>query len=259
MIDLHCHVLPGIDDGPRTWEESLALVRASGEGGVKRIVATSHVSPHYPNDARVIAERVEELNERLRAADVEVEVLPGAEVAITQLDELEEGELARLQLGGNQARGGWLLLESPFTQVVDAIVPISERLLERGHRLLLAHPERCLGFHRRPELLSELAERGVLTSVTAGALVGQFGREVQRFALWMASEGLVDNVASDAHELARRRPGLIGPLERVGLARHADALTCTLPAALLAGEEPERPGVLLAWPHARRWWQLRSA
>lgn len=266
MIDLHCHVLPGIDDGPRTWADSLALVRASQAAGVRQIVATSHVSAQYPNDSRTIAGLVEELNSRLRAANVDVVVLPGAEVAMTALDELAPGELDMLQLGGSQrsrgsgSGGGWLLLESPFTVAIDVIVPLSEGLLERGYRLLLAHPERCAGFHRRPELLSELAALGVLTSVTAGALVGRFGRDIERFALWMAEQGLVDNVASDAHDLGGRRPGLLEPLERAGLAAYVEALTCTVPAAVLAGDEPTRPGSLRAVRRpTRRWWRLRRA
>ncbi len=267
MIDLHCHVLPGIDDGPSSWDESVALVRACAAGGVARIAATPHVSAQYPNDSRVIGELVEQLNERLAAAGVDVEVLPGAEVAVTQLDELAEGELERLVLGGpgDRAgssppnRGGWLLLESPFTPAINVLAPVCERLLERGFSLLLAHPERCPGFHRRPELLRALADRGVLTSVTAGALSGQFGREVERFALWMAAEGLLDTVASDAHDLDRRPPGLREPLERAGLAAHVEQLTCRLPEALLAGEKPQRPGVLRAEakPGVRRRWLHR--
>ncbi|MGI8559049.1 MAG: tyrosine-protein phosphatase [Solirubrobacteraceae bacterium] len=257
MIDLHCHVLPGIDDGPSSWEESVALVRACGAGGVAQIAATPHVSAQYPNDSRVIGGLVEQLNERLAAAGVDVEVLPGAEVAITQLDELAAGELERLVLGGGS--GGWLLLESPFTPAINVVVPVCERLLERGFSLLLAHPERCPGFHRRPELLRALTDRGVITSVTAGALSGQFGREVERFALWMAAEGLLDTVASDAHDLHRRPPGLLAPLERAGLAAHVEQLTRSVPAALLAGEEPQRPGVLRAEakPGVRRRWGLR--
>src|SRR5271163_1297670 len=114
MIDLHCHVLPGIDDGPRTLEESLALARAAADGGVHEIVATPHVSWDHPNEAADIAQRVDALNGHLRDAGIEVRVRPGAELAFTRIADIPEEELAALTLGG----GPWLLVEPPFTPSV---------------------------------------------------------------------------------------------------------------------------------------------
>ena len=136
MIDLHSHVLSGIDDGPDTIEGSIALARAAAAGGVRRLVATPHVSWHYPNDADTIAPLVARLNERLAAEHVELEVLTGAEIAMTRLSALEQAQLSRLGLGG----GSWLLIEPPFTPVATGLDGIVLDLLHRGNRVLLAHP-----------------------------------------------------------------------------------------------------------------------
>ena len=109
MIDLHCHVLAGIDDGPATIEESVALARAAAAQGTGTLVATPHVSARYRNEATTIALLVEELNVRLAAEDVALEVLPGAEIAITSVIEIEPSQLERLGLGD----GRWLLMEPP--------------------------------------------------------------------------------------------------------------------------------------------------
>jgi protein-tyrosine phosphatase len=253
VIDLHCHILPGIDDGPATIEAALDMARVAVAGGTRVMVATSHVSPRYPNDARTVAAGVAAVNARLAAAEIPLEVRPGGEIAISQIDELPPGELSALRLGG----GPWLLVESPFTLVVDSIPALLGLLQSAGHRIVLAHPERCPGFHRRPDLLRALvADQGVLTSVTAGSLVGQFGREVERFALAMARAGLIHNVASDAHDAERRPPGLAEPVARAGLGAHVELLCQATPRAILDGTDlPRHPGALLDPPRRTwRWW-----
>src|SRR5271155_1371867 len=100
MIDLHSHVLPGIDDGPDTIEGSLALARAAVAAGTRTLVATPHVSWHYPNDADTIALGVRELKARLAEEEIALELLPGAEIAVTRLPELDEEQRSRLRLGG---------------------------------------------------------------------------------------------------------------------------------------------------------------
>jgi protein-tyrosine phosphatase len=244
MIDMHCHILPGIDDGPPTMEGSLEFARAAVEAGMTTMVATPHVSPAYPNDARTIAAGVSALSARLKDEEIPLEVIAGAEVAILQSDELDAGELDRLRLGD----GEWLLIEFPFTTFVDPLPLLVGRIQAAGHRVLLAHPERCPGLLRRPDLLETMvARQGVLTSVTAGALIGQFGREIQSFALWMAESGLMHNVASDAHDCERRPPGVAEAIDRAGLSAHIQLLTEAIPHAILTGGElPPLPGPLLA-------------
>ena len=256
MIDLHCHVLPGIDDGPETIEGSLALGRASGEAGVRTIVATPHVNRRYPNDAATIARLVGELNERLRAREIAVEVLPGAEIALTSAVDMAPEQLADLGLGG----GSWLLVEPPFTPAAAGIDAVVFDIVRRGHRVVLAHPERCPAFHRDRAVLESLVRAGVLTSITAGSLVGGFGGDVRRFALGLVHDGLVHNVASDAHDHSTRPPGIAAELDQACLRPLAGWFTEQVPAAILADEEipPPPAGAIeeLRSRSARRtWWR----
>ncbi len=255
VIDLHCHVLPGIDDGPATLEDSLALARAAVAAGIDTIVATPHVSPRYPNDAAAIASLVSETQGLLDAEGVALQLRPGAEIAMTRLSEIEPEQLQELGLGG----GPWLLIEPPFTAVATGLDTIVHDLLDRGHRVVLAHPERCPAFHRDRGMLESLVGEGVLTSVTAGSLTGRFGADIRRFTLDLLDAELVHNVASDAHDVDRRRPGISEQLDRAGYGPLLDWLTEEVPAALLAGDEiPSRPPLAVPRPRPRRWpWSPR--
>jgi protein-tyrosine phosphatase len=250
VIDLHCHVLPGIDDGPETIEGSLQLARVALGSGTTTLVATPHVSWRYPNESGTITRLVGELNERLNAEGIPLQVRPGAEIAMTRAAELQPAELQRLGLGG----GGWLLVECPFTPVATGMDALVLDLQRRGHRVVLAHPERCPAFHRDRRPLEMLAREGVLTSITAGSLVGRFGGEVRRFAMQLAHDGLVHNVASDTHDPERRPPGMSAELKEAGLEDLTEWLTLEVPAAVLSGGKiPPRPEVIL--PSTKRTWR----
>jgi protein-tyrosine phosphatase len=262
VIDLHCHVLPGIDDGPATIDGSLALARAAAAGGTQMMVATPHVSWRYRNDARRIARLVDELNARLATEGVlntdgaPLEVRTGAEIALTQIAEIAPTELQRLTLGG----GKWLLVEPPFTPVAPHLDEILLELLA-GQRVVVAHPERCPAFQRDRSMLERLVREGFLTSVTASSLGGRFGAEARRFALDLARDGLLHNVTSDAHDHLHRPPEIATELERAGLASLTQWLTDTVPRAILdGGEIPPRPEVTpqdVETPRPRRWLHLR--
>ncbi|HST54357.1 MAG TPA: CpsB/CapC family capsule biosynthesis tyrosine phosphatase [Solirubrobacteraceae bacterium] len=240
MIDLHFHLLAGIDDGPGTVEQSLALARAACAGGVREIVATPHVSWEHDNRAATIAELTRVLSARVAAEGIELRVRSGAEVALTRAGELSDEELSALALGG--AGGEWLLVECPFTPAGRGFDTLLLALQRRGYRVLIAHPERCPAFHRDPEMLRSLVGAGMLTSITAGSLVGRFGGTVRRFTEELVREQLVHNVVSDAHDLVRRPPGMTAELAQAGLGELAQWLTVEVPGAILAGEEfPVRP------------------
>ena len=238
MIDLHCHVLPGVDDGPGTMEEAIALARGAESDGIATIAATPHVDSDHPSiDSGQIRARVRELQTRLEAARVGVRIVTGAELGSSRAMELDDAELRRLSLGG----GGWLLLECPIAAALTpGFTRVARVLASRGHGVLLAHPERCPLFLRSPQLLDELIAEGMLAQVTAGALRGQFGRVVRDFALNLIQRAHV--IASDGH--GSHRPARIArELEGAGI---DPALTTWLardvPAALLNGAElPPRP------------------
>jgi len=242
VIDLHCHILPGIDDGPRTIEQSLALARAAAASGTRMVVATPHVSWQYRNDPSTIAQLVEAVGERLRAEDIGVELRGGAEIAMTIVGDLDVRQLAAHTLGG----GRWLLIEPPFTPVVAGLDVIVDALQDAGYGVLLAHPERCQALHRNRLLLEALVAAGALVSITAGSLVGQFGGRVRRFALELVRDELVHNVDSDAHDAAGRPPGTAAAIHAAGLAPLDEWLTQAVPAAILDGKQiTQRPSVAL--------------
>jgi protein-tyrosine phosphatase len=254
VIDLHSHVLPGIDDGPPRIEESLKLARAAVSAGTRTIVATPHVSWEYPNDAETITRLVGEVNARLRRDGVALEVLAGAEIAMTRVGDIGPEELSQLTLGG----GGWLLVEPPFTPVASALEAVIADLQARGYRVVLAHPERCSALHRDRAMLERLVESGVLGSLTAGSLAGRFGSPVRRFSLELVRDRLVHSVASDAHDDARRPPTIAGEIEAAGFGLLKEWLTEAVPAAILSGGViPPRPEIASTERRGRGWLQRR--
>ena len=240
MIDLHCHVLPGVDDGPDTVEAAIALARGAEADGIATIAATPHVDLSHPSiDSRLIRAAVRELQVRLDAAGVGVNIVSGGELGSTRAVELDDAELRALTLGGR----GWLLLECPMTSTLTpGFTGIARSLARRGHRILLAHPERCPVFLRSPQLLDELVTEGMLAQVTAGALRGRFGRTIREVALHLVERGTAHVVASDGH--GGNRPAKIaGELEGTGIEPALVSwLAHEVPAALLAGSgAPPRP------------------
>jgi protein-tyrosine phosphatase len=242
MIDLHCHVLPGVDDGPATIEGAIVLAREARADGITTIAATPHVDWSFPAvDSALIRGAVGTLQRELDATHIDVRIIPGAEVAATRAVALDDAELRALTLGG----GPWLLLECPLSATLTpGFAEVARSLARRGHRLLLAHPERSPIFLRTPELLDELVADGMLTQVTAGALGGQYGRSVRQLALRLVQRGTAHVVASDAH--GGHRPARIaGELSKTGIGPALAAwLTRDMPAALIAGKAlPPRPQI----------------
>ena len=241
MIDLHFHLLPGIDDGPRDLDAAVALARAAVSAGVDTIVATPHVSWDCQNRPWTIAENLRRLDAQLAQLAIPLRVHAGAEIALTRALDIADEELRRLTLGG----GPWLLIEPPHVPAAVGIEAVLLQLQHRGHRIVLAHVERCPTFIEDMDMLERLVQAGMLASLTAGSLVGRFGGTVQRFAQRLVTSGLIHNVSSDAHDCRQRPPGLSQPLASAGLHEQAAWLTEDVPAAILAGSDiPPAP----IWP-----------
>ena len=241
MIDLHFHLLPGIDDGPRDLDAAVALARAAASAGVDTIVATPHVSWDWQNTPWTIADSARRMDAHLAQLAIPIRVRAGAEIALTRALDLHDEELRRLSLGG----GPWLLIEPPHVSAAIGIEAVLMQLHRRGHRIVLAHVERCPAFIADVNMLDRLVQAGMLASMTAGSLVGRFGRTVQRFAQRLVTSGLIHNVASDAHDCNRRPPGLSQELASAGLRDQTAWLTEDVPAAVLAGSDiPPAP----PWP-----------
>jgi protein-tyrosine phosphatase len=242
VIDLHSHVLAGVDDGPDTLEGSLEILHAAGEDGIERIAATPHVRADYPTAPETMERLVAELN----AASPGVEVLTGGELDRAVAAELDDETLRRFGLGGNP---GVLLLETPYVGWPLDLGDLVFRLRTRGFDVVLAHPERNPEVQMNPERLRALVDAGMLVQLTAASVDGRLGRRAAASARTLLDGGLAHMIASDAHAPAVRAAGMTSAAEAVGDERLARWLTRDVPAALVAGEVPP--------PRPRKRWRLR--
>jgi protein-tyrosine phosphatase len=243
VIDIHCHILSGLDDGPSTLDFSIAIARAAVDAGTQMMVATPHIRADFEVNPHEIEARVDALNERLEKERLPLRILPGAEVGWASALELDDALLAKLCLGS----GKRLLLESPYGRRPVDFEKVVEGLAARGFDSVIAHPERCPLFQRDIERLAAIVEGGALCSITAGSMSGQFGEPVRRFTIELLRRGLVHDVASDSHDHLHRPPGLVGGFAAIeeeipGISLHAPWFTVTAPVAILAGNPlPTRP------------------
>jgi protein-tyrosine phosphatase len=243
VIDLHAHILPGLDDGPRDTAGALAMARATAAAGTRAVATTSHINISFGLEPEDLTAARTALAAELAAAGIELELLSGGEIAPERLPDLTDDQLRELALGP----GGCVLLECPFAPVGSAMELMVADLHRRGFAVLLAHPERSSTFQREPQRLERLVEMGATAQVTAGALAGGFGETAKRAALRMLEAGHVHVLASDAHDPSHRPPDL--RLADAALtARYGDIeeqiawMTADAPAALVAGSPlPQRP------------------
>jgi protein-tyrosine phosphatase len=259
VIDLHSHILPGLDDGAPDIETSLEMARTAVADGINTMIATPHVNFDYPTPADDMARAVGELNIALARAEIALAVLPGAEVAVTKIDSLGPEDLDAFGLGG----GATLLIECPYTKSVPFFEEQLAELQRSRFRILLGHPERSPLFRDDYERLGRLVEGGALTVVNAGSLSGLLGERSQEAAYDLVAAGLVHAVASDSHDVRRRPPGLRAAFDAAdeelpGLADQIDWYTEDAPAAILSGQRlPPRPSPPQRRKAPRRGFRLR--
>ena len=197
MIDLHAHLLPGLDDGPLHMEDALELCRRAWAAGVRKAVATPH---QFNGFDRVTPAQIREgtaaLSRRLTQEGIDLEVLPGAEVYI-HVELPRNLALGRIMTLCDQGR--YLLLELPGDRLPLGFADFLKKLRNRGVEIILAHPERNVEIRDDPECLEPLVEEGLLLQLTAGSITGACGRHAQAGARALFERGLVHLVASDAH------------------------------------------------------------
>jgi protein-tyrosine phosphatase len=244
MIDLHAHLLPGIDDGPPDRPAAVALAAAAVRDGTRVMAATPHIGFAHGVAPAGLAARVLELRQELAAEGIPLEVVQGGELAPDRTLDLSDAELAAIALGGSRC----VLLECPFTRAGGLMARIVTHLQAKGFRVLLAHPERSPSFLEDPPALRTLVERGAYAQLTAGSLSGVFGGAVRRASRSFLEQGLIHVVASDAHAARGGRSPALRALVAGTLAewRQDEALATWLcaeaPRALLADAElPPRP------------------
>lgn len=198
MIDLHCHVLPGVDDGPRTLEESLDYAMTAWREGTERIVATPHVEQVEVLD---LPDRVRALREALAAAGIGLALECGGELKPHSIGALSQEELETIAHGPPGRR--WILLEVPFRGLGEDLLAGAEELRARGFGVLLAHPERASSFRASVPLLHDQVERGAAVQLNVGPLSGEEAPEREDAARRLLRAGLATALATDAHPPAR--------------------------------------------------------
>ncbi len=257
MVDIHCHVLPEIDDGAISLEESVAMCHAAAEDGIKTIVATPHMfnGVYAAPDKETISQKIATVTQ---ACDACVNIVPGGEVRYSHEIFEEVGDPgARIRLNG----GAYMLLEFPFHSMPPNVEIAIFQILNAGVTPVIAHPERNRRLQEKPEILANLIERGAFAQLDAGSLTGSFGRETQRLAKRIIDAGLAHFIATDAHHQDRRRPVLSSAAAIAadwGGEEYARAMVESNPEALINNYEiPFQPDAdvdaLLGLKKAKSW------
>ena len=196
FVDIHCHILPGVDDGARDLEESTAMARTAARGGTRSIIATPHHIPRSPlSAADEAAKRVGQLMRVLEWAEVPVDVHPGQENnaredLVRRLDEREA-----VALNGTS----YVLVEPPFRTYPDYLDRLLRSLSERGMTPVVAHPERNVRVQQDPGLVAAWVQGGALLQLNTGSLLGSYGERAEQAAVTLLERGLAHVLASDAH------------------------------------------------------------
>jgi protein-tyrosine phosphatase len=222
LVDLHCHLLPGVDDGPQSMEETVAYARRAVGAGTGTIVATPHVELV---DVAELPARVAEVRAALAAAGVALQVEVGGELKPASIDVLDDADLQIIAHGPPGAR--WLLYEVPFDGVGDAFLDGARELHARGFGLLLAHPERSRGILEGGlDALEDELLAGSVIAANVGPLIGEEGDTRQAASREVIRRGMAGLLATDAH--APTRPWTLAQGREALLAETGDASIAAL-------------------------------
>jgi protein-tyrosine phosphatase len=239
MIDLHCHILPGLDDGAKSLEEAVEMARIAQDEGIERIVVTPHLFREniLYEDLGRIEEKRKELHRALETSNIHVELLSGAEVHISH-NLMEEIRKNRKHLVVN--RSSYMFVEFPSRHVFSGVKELFFELMSEGIIPIIAHPERNSVFVRNPSFLYELIQMGSLAQANSGSLSGIYGRGAEQAVSRFLEMNLIHFIASDGHNTSDLAPKLSGARERaeriIGK-EGAIALVEDNPAAVLEDKE----------------------
>ncbi len=251
MIDLHAHILPGLDDGARDLDESLAMARLAVRDGVTTMACTPHVwPPRYDCVAADVARHTAALQAAIDTQDIGLDLVVGGDV------HLQTNLLERLQAGLVPTLNGtaYFLLELDPDVLTPNLGRFCHHLADAGYRPIITHPERLRWIDSHFDVIRALHDAGLVMQATAGSLLGRFGPHAKRWAVHMLDKGMIDVLASDAHGIRARQPGLAAARRfvetRLGSVM-AERLVLQNPQAILRGEPVERgnprdPGTALA-------------
>lgn len=201
IVDLHCHILPGIDDGSPDLEHSLSLARAAVDEGITHILATPHhLDGVFVNHADDVVKATAAFQKQLKKNSLPLQVFPGQEIHLS-------GELPELyaDLLGTDERKGFLMIELPCDSVPMYTKRLFFELRKLGTTPVIVHPERNAAIQKEPNILYDFIANGFYAQLTASSLVGLFGEKIEKISRDFIEHGLVQIVASDAHDLEKRQ------------------------------------------------------
>ncbi len=235
MIDLHTHILPGLDDGAKSLDEALQMARVAAADGIRTVAATSHFGFHLKLTWPAIVEAVDALNQALVAEALPLRVAAAAEITISPevLDVLERN--GALTINGSR----YALTELPFDQYPLYTERVLFEMQLRGIVPIIAHPERNSQIIKDPDILGRLVQRGALAQITTTSLLGGFGGATKRAAEHMLKHNMAHFLASDAHSPKDRRPELSQAAERAAKLIGQEAARTLVqdnPASVIADE-----------------------
>jgi protein-tyrosine phosphatase len=256
LVDIHTHLLPGIDDGPVGLPDSIRMAQAAVESGIETMALTPHLRSDFPDvHIEEMAARCQSLREELAWAEIPLTIVPAAEVSLLWALDADDDTLKLATYG---QRGTDVLIETPHD--VTGLERLVGSVLARGLRVTLGHPERSPTLQRDPGRIEALREQGVLIQLNADALLGRRSSPLRKLGEQLCREGLVDAIASDAHRATSWRPVAVLPSavaaaeQLVGQAR-ARWMVSDAPGAIVHGRDLPPAPAIIASP--RRWWQLR--
>jgi protein-tyrosine phosphatase len=254
MIDIHCHILPGVDDGPATMAESLTMAKLAVADGIETVVATPHTfNEIYDNPAGEVNTHVARLRETLLNEGIELDLRPGsdAHLCVKMAEKVLAGEAATIDNNGQ-----YLLIEFPVQVIPAGFKDELFQLKLKGITPIITHPERNTVFQQKTEMLYELVNMGCLLQITAMSITGEFGEEPMKSAHRMLELRLAHIIASDAHSPESRppilSPGVEAAARVLGNLTEAEEMVTIRPQAILEGKSVEIPEP--KHPRKKRWW-----
>ena len=213
MIDLHCHILPGIDDGPELLDESIEMCRIAVNDGISKVVCTPHhVAGKYNNNRKKIIRCVEKLQASIDSENIPLTLYPGCEIRLdlNLVENIKAGELLTMNDSGR-----YITLELSNEALPKNIEEIISSLIFAGIIPIIAHPERNLAIRSNPEIIYQLVQLGALAQLTASSLTGRLGSRIEKFSVFLLEHKLAHMLVTDAHSSKRRRPVLSEGLKRL--------------------------------------------
>ncbi len=238
MIDIHCHILPGVDDGPGSLNEALDMCRSAVADGIKTIVATPHFNPGtFEFTGRKVSDTVDILVAAAKDEGMDLRILPGAEVAVSPEMPAHLKQNRHLTLNSS---GRYFLAELPPFSVPPAWDAFLLSILSSGLVPIIAHPERNPWFINHPDALSFAVDNGIMVQITAMSITGGLGPEPRDFSAFLLRNNLVHVIATDAHSADFRSPVLSEAAaiaaDLIGV-ESAEALVKSVPEAIIAGRD----------------------